>query len=96
MSDKLYAVEFRSMHTAIHNIAVFSLESVAAEFFNFINYAENLPSEIEFEFDPRNFVGIYEINFRRKSHEVGGVPIIYVNDVDNREPYNTVPDVYNY
>ena len=96
MSDKFYAVQFRSMHTAIHSIAVFSLESVAAEFFNLINYAENLPSEIEFEFDPNNFVGMYEINFRHKPYEVQDVPLVYVNDVDNMEPYNTVPDVYNY
>ena len=91
MSDHFYAVEFRSMHTAIHNIAVFSLEEKAQELYNIIKTTEQLPDEFEFEFEPMNFIGIFEINFRDPLREVEGMEVLYINN-----PENSIPNVYNY
>jgi len=85
------------MHTAIHSIAVFSLESKAEELLRIMETTEQMPDDHEFKFEPSNFIDMYEINFRHPPHthgdpdDVDSVPLIYVND-----PVNTIPDVYGY
>ena len=99
MSDHFYAVQFRSMHTAIHNIAVFSLESKAEELFHILNTTEQMPDEHEFEFEPMNFVDMVEINFRNplqhypNSEDPDGLRLVYVN---GEGTLNSIPDVYGY
>ena len=92
MSDQFYAVQFRSMHTAIHNIAVFSLEGEAQQFFDLISTHEEIPEV--YEFDDMNFVGIEEIDYRDKPHEFKGMEILYINEWYKNANY--IPDVYNY
>lgn len=100
MSDKFYAVQFRSMHTAVHSIAVFSLENWAVELFQILNESEQMPDEIEFRFDPANFVDMYEIDFRNPPYTHGdpddadSVPLIYVNGQGTE--HCSIPDVYGY
>ena len=95
MSDKYFSVQFRSMHTAIHSVAVFTAMNQADDFFKFINANENLPEE--WEVDMSSLEGIYEINFRNPPDvfPLGdyeeGLPLELCN-----VPCNTIPDVYNY
>jgi hypothetical protein len=97
MSDKFYAVQFRSMHTAIHSIAVFSLQQKAEELLAFMKAEERMPDDFEFEFEPCNFVDMYEINFRNQPYthgdpdDVDSMPLVYVN-----YPETDIPDVYGY
>ena len=97
MSDRFYAVQFRSMHTAIHSIAIFSLEQKAEELFEFMMAKARMPEEFEFPFEPCNFVDMQEINFRNPPHtcgdpdDVDSLPLVYVNF-----PETYIPDVYGY
>jgi len=85
------------MHTAIHSIAVFSVESVAVELFNILKEYEEMPYGLAFPFDPANFVEIREIDYRKPPTTFGdpddadSVPLEYVN-----YPQNNIPDVYGY
>lgn len=90
MWDKYYAVQFRSMHTAIHNIMIFSVESTAVELFNILNETETFPEGF-ISITDGNFVDVYEINFRNPPERHEGIELIYVN-----RPVNTIPDVYNF
>ena len=98
MSDKLYAVQYRSMHTAIHNVIIFSAEKTAVELFDYIQSTLNMPEEFEEFNNPKNFVNHFEIDYRnppvRYDYELDlalfGLEIIYVN-----YPEGYVPDVYN-
>jgi hypothetical protein len=92
MSDQFYAVEFRSMHTGCHNIAVFSLESEAQWFFNLLDNSDEIPED--YQFDENNFVGFEEINFRDKPYDAFGMEILYMNEWETNG--NRIPDVYNY
>ncbi len=92
MSDQFYAVQFRSMHTANHNIAVFSLELEAQGFFDLIDSFAEIPED--YQFPENSFVGFEEINFRDKPHEAFGMEILYANEWGLNG--NHVPDVYNY
>lgn len=95
MSDKYFAVQFRSMHTAIHSVAVFTVMSQAQEFYDFVNKNEELPEE--WEVDQSSLETVDEINFRNPpdvypfSDYDEGLPLEYVNN-----PVNTIPDAYNY
>jgi len=95
MSDKFFAVQFRSMHTAIHNVAVFTVMSQAQEFFEYINEFEEAPEP--FEVDVSSLESVDEINFRNPPDVFpfgdydNGLPLEYMNN-----PVNTIPDVYNY
>ena len=96
MSDYFYAAQFRSMHTAIHNVAVFSLEERAREFLMYIEEHEEMPSEHEFDFDSNSFVDMYEIDYRNPpyhwSHidDPEAVRLIIINEDEVK------PDVYGY
>lgn len=96
MADYFYAVQFRAMHTAIHSIAVFSLEERAREFLMFIEENERMPEAFEFEFNPSNFVEFQEINFRNPPQhwphidDDEAVRLIIINDNEVK------PDVYDY
>lgn len=95
MSDKYFAVQFRSMHTAIHSVAVFTVMSQAQEFYDFVNKNEELPEE--WEVDQSSLETVSEINFRNPPdvYPFGdydeSLPLEYVNN-----PVNTIPDAYNY
>jgi tRNA(Leu) C34 or U34 (ribose-2'-O)-methylase TrmL len=95
MSDKYFAVQFRSMHTAIHSVAVFTAMNQAQDFFDFINSEERLPEE--YELDMSSLEAIEEINFRNPPDIFPfgeynlGLPLEYMNN-----PVNTIPDAYNY
>jgi len=80
------------MHTAIHNIFVFSHELAAQEFFDVIDAHQEITEE--YKLDPDNFVGEAEINFRDKPHEFEEMEILYINEWGLNG--NHVPDVYNY
>lgn len=95
MSDKYYAVQFRSMHTAIHNVIVFSVESTADELFNILNETNEMPEFFQ-EFDnDKNFCDMFEIDYRNPpTHwphidDENALELIYVNI-----PVNNIPDVY--
>lgn len=92
MSDQFYAVQFRSMHTAIHNIFVFSHELAAQEFFDVIDAHAEIPED--YKLDPDNFVGEAEINYRDKPYEFAEMEILYINEWGLNG--NHIPDVYNY
>ena len=92
MSDQFYAVQFRSMQTAIHNIAVFSLESEAQWFFDLIDVNKEIPED--YQYPENSFVGIQEINFRDKPYEAFDMEILYINEW--KKNMDHVPDVYNY
>ena len=94
MSDQFYAVQFRSMHNAIHSIAVFSLEEQAHDFFDFISNTEMLPDEHEMELKDEWFVGMEEIDYRNPPYEYKEMEILYINEWDKNHGY--IPDVYNY
>lgn len=95
MSDKYFAVQFRSMHTAIHSVAVFTAMNQADAFFSFVNKHEELPDDIDV--DMSSLEGVYEINFRNPPDVFpfgdyeDGLPLEYCNNPDN-----TIPDAYNY
>jgi len=89
MSDHFYGVEFRSMNTAGHHIAVFSLEQKAREFCGWVEEEQELPAEHDFPLEPCNFVEIMEIDYRNKPLESQEVPLIIINE-------DSIPDVYNY
>ena len=79
------------MHTAIHSVAVFSLEQTAQELLAILRETEEMP-EFFPEFDnDKNFVDMFEINFRNPPYECEGMDLIYVN-----YPENSIPDVYGY
>ncbi len=88
MSDTLYAVQFRSMHTAIHNIAVFDVESLAKKLFDFVKETNEIPEDCFF--DSTSFVDLYEIDFRNPPTHHKDCELSYVNN-----PTNTIPDAYN-
>ncbi len=92
MSDQFFAVQFRSMTTAIHNIAVFSLETEAQRFFDAINAHAQIPEG--YDLDDANFVGFQEIDFRRKPYEAFDMEILYMNEWACNG--DQIPDVYNY
>ncbi len=92
MSDQFFAVEFRSMQTAVHNIAVFSLEQEAQNFFDTINAHADIP--FNYDFDEANFLGFVEIDFRNKPVEAFEMEILYINEWDCNADF--IPDVYNY
>ncbi len=92
MSDQFYAVQFRSMHNAHHNIAVFSLEETAQEFFDLIDNEEEIPEDYTFLED--NFVGFQEIDYRNPPVEFQEMEILYMNEWAVND--NRIPDVYNY
>lgn len=95
MSDKFFGVQFRSMHTAIHSVAVFSAMSQAQQFFAYINQFDEMP--IENLLDLSSICATEEINYRDPPdvYPFGdydeGLPLELVNN-----PVNTIPDVYNY
>ena len=89
MWDKYYAVQFRSMHTAIHNLIIFSVESTAVELFNILNETEEFPEDFT-NITDKDFVDIIEINFRYPPERHEDIELVYVN-----RPENTIPDVYN-
>jgi len=95
MSDKFYAVQFRSMHTAIHSVAIFSLEEAAVELFYKLNDTEEMPV-LDFPYGDV-FVDMYEIDHRKPPITFGdpddadSVPLEYVNF-----PEGNIPDVYGY
>jgi hypothetical protein len=98
MSDKLYAMQYRSMHTAIHNIVIFSAEKTAKELFDYVQSTLNMPEVFE-EFDnPKNFINHFEIDYRNpptryeydNDAALFGLELVYVN-----YPEGWVPDVYN-
>ncbi len=95
MSDKYFAVQFRSMHTAIHNVAVFTAMNQAQDFFSFIDNNAKMPEEGEV--DMSSLQDIHEINFRDVPdiYPFGdyeeGLPLEYCN-----LPENNNPDVYGY
>jgi hypothetical protein len=87
------------MHTAIHSIAIFSLEQKAEELMGIMMATNEMPCEDEFPFEPMNFVDMFEIDFRdppqhyRNRDDEEGLRLVYVNGEDT---LNHVPDVYNY
>jgi hypothetical protein len=89
MSDQFYAVQYRNMHTAIHEIAIFSLEQQAKDLLKAITRYEELHPVLSFEELYSSFVDSFEIDFHEPPYEYGGVELLYVND-----PVNTIPDVY--
>ena len=99
MSDVFYAVQFRSMHTAIHSVAIFSLEQKAEELMQIMMATNEMPLEDEFEFEPLNFIDTVEIDFRKplehypNSDDPDGLRLVYVN---GEGTLNHIPDVYNY
>jgi len=95
MSDKFYAVEFRSMHTAKHNVAVFSLESIAFQFLMTIEERETMPEHFPELNNPKIYVDMFEIDYRNIPRECEGIELEYVNTLDYKGNHE-VPDVYNY
>lgn len=89
MSSKHYAVQFRSMRTAIHNIATFSVKDTAQEFYMFIDICNNLPEECVFDYDSLEHGDFIEIDYRNPPMNVQGRKLEYINS-DN------IPDVYNF
>ncbi len=89
MSDQFYAVQYRNMHTAIHHVAIFSLEQKAQEFHMYIE--ENVEQPPESFFEPLNFIVDYEIDHRDPpTHCIEAFDellLIYVND-------SIIPDVF--
>ena len=81
---KLYAVQFRSMHTAIHSIAIFEDRTTAVWLLNVLNNDEEFP-EIDLNME------LMEINFRNPPTEHDGYKLKYVNNC-----VNSIPDVYGY
>jgi len=88
-TEDLYAVQFRSMQSAIHNIAVFDDENEAASFFDYIITHEELPEVDDSTYN--GLIGFNEINFRQPPTQFNDAELIYVN-----EPTNLIPDVYEY
>lgn len=89
MSNKLYAVQFRSMRTAIHNISIFGDKEMAQDFCMFVEENQELPEEYEFNYDSQNFMDTFEIDYRKPPTDMQDIPLEYLNS-DN------VPDAYNY
>lgn len=95
MSDKYFGVQFRSMHTAIHSVAVFTAMNQADDFFNFIKNTEEMPTGDEL--NTSSLEAIYEINSRDVpdvypfGNYEDGAPLEMCN-----VPCNTIPDVYGY
>jgi len=92
MSDQYYAVQFRSMHTGVHSVIIFSLPQVAEELLAIFKKTELFPENFHPEFDnPDFFVDMFEIDYRDIPRESHGIEVLYIN-----YPENDVPDVYNY
>jgi len=91
MSNKLYAAEFRSMRSAIHNIAIFTAENWATEFFQVLNESEEMPDITEFNYNSDKYVDTIEINFRQPPTHYNETELVYINN-----PINSIPDVYGY
>ncbi len=89
MSSKHFAVQFRSMRTAIHNIAVFNNKTNARMFCMFIEEDQELPEEHDFNYDLMEYSNVFEIDHRKPPTNVQGYTLEYINR-DN------IPDVYNF
>jgi len=95
MSDKYFAVQFRSMQSAIHSVAVFTAMNQAQDFFSFIENNAKMPEE--FEVDTSSLQTIDEIHYNSPPDVFPfgdydeGLPLEYCN-----LPDNNIPDVYNY
>lgn len=84
VDEQLYAVQFRSMHDAIHSIAIFNNELEAEDLFYYINKHGKMPT---LNFD--SLIGFDEIDFRQRPTQFNNVKLTYVNPTAN-----TIPDVY--
>jgi len=89
MSDHFYAVQYRNMHTAIHEVAIFSLEQQAIDMLEMIKRDEEFHPAFVIEDAFSSYVDLIEINFRNPPHHYNDVKLQYVND-----PVTSIPDVY--
>ena len=89
VDEELYAVQFRSMQSAIHSIAIFSSEAEAKELFYYIDKNKEFPEVDDSTYN--GLIGFDEISFRQPPTHFNDVELIYVN-----EPTNSIPDVYGY
>jgi hypothetical protein len=75
----IYAVQVRSMHTAIHNLLLFKTKGKALKVYNIIKNLEECPDLDDPEFF-LYYVDCIEINFRNPPATYKEEKIFYVND----------------
>jgi len=84
--EKVYGVQFRSMHTAIHNVIVFEERHAAITTVHLFEQTEQFPDDLEEYTDGAAVVDIFEIDYRNPPKEYKGKKLAIVNTI--------FPDVY--
>ncbi len=74
----IYAVQVRSMHTAIHNLLLFKTKTKALKLYDIIKNTEECPDLYASEFF-LYYVDCIEINFRNPPTTYKDEKIFYVN-----------------
>ena len=83
--DKVYAVQFRSMRTAIHNVIIFEEQHSANFLHRLFAINEQFPDDLE-EYTSAPCLDMYEIDYRNPPKEYKGKKLVIIN--------NVIPDVY--
>jgi len=97
MSDFFTGVQFRSMHSGIHQVAIFSASITAESLYCYMEEFENLPeSDVFPELDnASNFCEIIEIDYRNPPDLYQDESLRIIN-ADGYIKFPYIPDVYNY
>ena len=96
MSDKVFAVQFKNIHTDVYSLAIFSARSKAQWFFEYLDDNADLPEMDLLGVHLSSLIEIKEID-ARKAPDVypfgdydEGTPLEYCN-----LPFNNIPAIYN-
>lgn len=80
----LFAVQYRDMHTAVHNLAIFLRKAEAQDLLEYLQGTESWPPD-----QPDGLHANIEINYRNPPTEYKGTSIEIINPERNNQP-----DVY--